>query len=167
MHRAAHARLVSASIRPVREHHNCLITGPTGVGKSYPACASAHKARREGYRALYLRAPRLFDDLTLAKADGRYFKILAAYARIDLLVIDDWDLATLTEQQRRDVLEVIEDRHDLRSTLIASQAPVEKWHHIIGVPTLGDAILDRLVHSAHKITFKGDSRRKKIRETQD
>jgi DNA replication protein DnaC len=145
----------------IREHHNVIITGPTGVGKSYLACALAHKACREGFRALYLRAPRLFDDLAMAKADGRYRKILAAYARLDLLVIDDWGLSDLTEEQRRDVLEILEDRHGLRSTLVASQLPIEKWHKIIGDPTLGDAILDRLVHSAHKLALKGDSLRKK------
>ncbi len=145
----------------IREHHNVLVTGPTGVGKSYLACALAHKACREGYRALYLRAPRLFDDLALGRADGRYRKILAAYARLDLLVIDDWGLANLTDEQRRDVLEIMEDRHGLRSTLIASQLPIEKWHKVIGDPTLADAILDRLVHNAHKINLKGDSLRKK------
>ncbi len=145
----------------IREHHNVLVTGPTGVGKSYLACALAHKACREGYRALYLRAPRLFDDLALGRADGRYRKMLAAYARLDLLVIDDWGLANLTDEQRRDVLEIMEDRHGLRSTLIASQLPIEKWHKVIGDPTLADAILDRLVHNAHKINLKGDSLRKK------
>ena len=153
-----------ASCRWIRERHNVIITGPTGVGKSYLACALAHKACREGFRTLYLRAPRLFDDLIMAKADGRYRKILAAYARIDLLVIDDWGLATLTEEQRRDVLEILEDRHDLRSTLIASQLPIEKWHKMIGDPTLGDAILDRLVHNAYKLALKGDSLRKKNRK---
>ncbi len=127
----------------------------------------AHKACREGFRALYLRAPRLFDELALGKADGRYRKILAAYARIDLLVIDDWGLTNLTEEQRRDVLEILEDRHDLRSTLIASQLPIEKWHKVIGDPTLGDAILDRLVHNAHKLTLKGDSLRKKRTKAQN
>lgn len=150
-----------AGCKWIREHHNVIITGPTGVGKSYLACALAHKACREGFRALYLRAPRLFDDLAMAKADGRYRKILAGYARLDLLVIDDWGLATLNEEQRHDILEILEDRHDLRSTLIASQLPIEKWHKVIGDPTLGDAILDRLVHSAHKLALKGDSLRKK------
>ena len=149
----------------IREQQNVIITGPTGVGKSYLACALAHKACREGYRALYLRAPRLFDDLAMAKADGRYRKILAAYTRLDLLVIDDWGLANLTEEQRRDILEILEDRHGLRSTLIASQLPIEKWHKVIGDPTLGDAILDRLVHNAHKLSLKGDSLRKKGRKT--
>ena len=158
--------LALAGCRWIREHHNVIITGPTGVGKSYLACALAHKACREGFRALYLRAPRLFDDLALAKADGRYRRVLAAYARIDLLVIDDWGLASLTEEQRRDVLEILEDRHDLRSTLIASQLPIEKWNKVIGDPTLGDAILDRLVHNAHKLTLKGDSLRKKDKKMQ-
>lgn len=145
----------------IRDHQNCLITGPTGVGKSYLACALAHKACREGYRALYIRAPRLFDELTIARADGRYRKILASYAKIDLLIIDDWGLAPLTEEHRRDVLEILEDRNDLRSTLLASQIPVEKWHTIIGDPTLADAILDRLVHNSHKLVLKGDSLRKR------
>ncbi len=158
--------LALAGCRWIREHHNVIITGPTGVGKSYLACALAHKACREGFRVLYLRAPRLFDDLALAKADGRYRRVLAAYARLDLLVIDDWGLASLTEEQRRDVLEILEDRYDLRSTLIASQLPIEKWHKVIGDPTLGDAILDRLVHNAHKLTLKGDSLRKKDKKMQ-
>ena len=158
--------LALAGCRWIREHHNVIITGPTGVGKSYLACALAHKACREGFRALYLRAPRLFDDLALANADGRYRRVLAAYARIDLLVIDDWGLASLTEEQRRDVLEILEDRHDLRSTLVASQLPIEKWHKVIGDPTLGDAILDRLVHRAHKLTLKGDSNRKNGKKMQ-
>ncbi len=150
----------------IREHHNVLITGSTGVGKSYLACALAHKACREGYRAVYTRASQLFDELALGRADGRYRKLLAAYARVDLLVIDDWGLANFTDEQRRDVLEILEDRHDLRSTLIASQFPIEKWHKIIGDPTLGDAILDRLVHNAHKLSLKGDSLRKKQKNVQ-
>ena len=158
--------LALAGCQWIREHQNVLITGPTGVGKSYLACALAHKACREGFRALYLRAPRLFEDLAMAKADGRYRKILAAYARIDLLIIDDWGLANLTEEQRRDILEILEDRHGLRSSLVASQLPIEKWHKVIGDPTLGDAILDRLVHAAHNITLKGESLRKKRSKTQ-
>jgi len=157
--------LTLAGCQWIRERHNVIITGPTGVGKSYLACALAHKACQEGFRALYLRAPRLFDDLAMAKGDGRYRKILAAYARLDLLVIDDWGLVNLTEEQRRDILEILEDRHGLRSTLMASQLPIEKWHKVIGDPTLGDAILDRLVHNAHKLSLKGDSLRRKVKRT--
>ena len=153
--------LTLAGCRWIHERQNCLIAGPTGVGKSYLACALAHKACREGYRAMYVRASRLFDELSIAKADGRYRKILAAYAKFDLLVIDDWGLAILTEEQRRDMLEILEDRNDLRSTLLASQVPIEKWHTVIGDPTLADAILDRLVHNAHKLVLKGDSLRKR------
>jgi DNA replication protein DnaC len=155
------AFLALADCHWIRERHNCIIIGPTGIGKSYLACALAHKACREGYRTLYLRAPRLFDDLALAHADGRYRKVLSAYARIDLIVIDDWGLAALSQQQRQDFFEVIEERHDIRSTLIASQVPLEKWHNVIADPTLGDAILDRIAHSAHKIVLKGHSLRKK------
>ena len=150
-----------AGCRWICEHHNVIVTGPTGVGKSYLACALAHKACREGFRTFYVRAPRLFDDLVLAKADGRYRKILAAFAKLDLLVIDDWGLAPLTEEQSRDILEVLEERNELRSTLIASQLPIEKWHKMISNPTVGDAILDRLIHNSHKIALKGDSMRKK------
>jgi len=150
-----------AGCRWIREHHNCLITGPTGVGKSYLACALAHKACREGYRAFYIRASRLFEDLTVAKADGRYRRLLASYARFDLIVIDDWGLTVLTEEQRHHMHELMEDRYDVRSTLVASQVPVEKWHTVIGDPSRADAILDRLVHNAHKIALKGDSLRKK------
>lgn len=153
--------LALANCQWIRTHHNCLITGPTGVGKSYLACALAHKACREGYSALYLRASRLFEELAIAKGDGRYRKLLARYARIDLLVLDDWGLSPLTDEQRKDMLEILEDRHELRSTLVTSQFPVEKWHPIIADPTLADAILDRLVHNAYKLVLKGDSLRKK------
>lgn len=140
---------------------NVLLTGPTGVGKSYLACALAHKACLEGYPVLYLRLPRLFEDLHLARADGSYGKLMRTYAKTSLLVLDDWGLTPLSDSQRRDLLEVLEDRHGLRSTLVTSQLPVESWHEYLGDPTLADAILDRLVHNAHKLNLKGESMRKK------
>jgi len=139
---------------------NILICGPTGVGKSYLACALAHKACLEGCSALYLRLPRLFEDLRLAKADGRYGKLMLGYAKTDLLVLDDWGLTPMTDPQRRDLLELMEDRYGLKSTIITSQLPVTAWHDAIGDPTLADAILDRIVHNAHKIDMKGESMRK-------
>jgi len=139
---------------------NILICGPTGVGKSYLACALAHKACLEGYTALYLRLPRLFEELRLAKADGRYGKLMLSYAKADLLVLDDWGLTPMTDPQRRDLLELMEDRYGLKSTIITSQLPVTAWHEAIGDPTLADAILDRIVHNAHKIEMKGESMRK-------
>jgi DNA replication protein DnaC len=145
----------------IRKHNNLIITGPTGVGKSYLACAFAEKACREGFSALYLRTTKLFEDLSLAKGDGRYLKLLASYAKTDLLVLDDYGLLELNQEQRHDLLEILEDRHGLKSTLVTSQLPVEHWHEQIGDPTLADAILDRLVHSAHKIKLKGESMRKK------
>ena len=146
----------------IRKHNNLIITGPTGVGKSYLACAFAEKACREGFSALYLRTTKLFEDLSLAKGDGRYLKLLTSYAKTDLLVLDDYGLLELNQEQRHDLLEILEDRHGLKSTLVTSQLPVEHWHEQIGDPTLADAILDRLVHSAHKIKLKGESMRKKI-----
>jgi DNA replication protein DnaC len=139
---------------------NVLICGPTGVGKSYLACALAHKACLEGYSTLYLRLPRLFEDLRLAKADGRYGKLMLGYAKTDLLILDDWGLTSMTDPQRRDLLELLEDRYGRRSTIVTSQLPVSAWHEAIGDPTLADAILDRLVHNAHKIELKGESMRK-------
>jgi len=150
-----------ATCQWVREHLNILITGPTGVGKTWLACALTHKACREGYTALYLRLPRLLQDMAITKGDGRYPKLLTTLAKIDVLVLDDWGLAQLTADQRRDLLEILEDRHGARSTLATSQLPIEKWHDSIGDPTLADAILDRLVHSAYKINLKGDSMRKR------
>ena len=139
---------------------NVLICGPTGVGKSYLACALAHKACLEGYSSLYLRLPRLFEELRLAKADGRYGKLMLSYAKTDLLVLDDWGLTPMTDPQRRDLLELLEDRYGRKSTIVTSQLPVTSWHEAIGDPTLADAILDRIVHNAHKIELKGESMRK-------
>lgn len=145
----------------IREQHNLLITGPTGSGKSFLACALAHKACREGYSAQYTRLPRMLQDLHIAKGDGRYGKLLTSYAKTDLLVFDDWGLSKFNQEQSHDILEILEDRHRLRSTLITSQFPVDTWHELIGDPTLADAILDRLVHNAYTINLKGESMRKK------
>ena len=150
-----------ADCRWIKEHNNLIITGPTGVGKSYLACAFAHKACREGFNALYLRVSKLFEDMGLAKGDGRYLKLLATIAKADLLVLDDYGLAPLNRDQRHDLLEILEDRHGLKSTLVTSQLPLELWHEQIGDPTMADAILDRLVHSSHTIKLKGESMRKK------
>jgi len=144
----------------LREHLNVLITGPTGVGKTYIACALANKACREGYTARYLRLPRLLQEFTIARADGRYAKLLGDLARTDLLVLDDWGLAPLTDEQRRDLFEVLDDRFNARSTLVTGQLPREHWHDYLGDPTLADAILDRLVHRAYKLNLTGDSMRK-------
>ena len=150
-----------AACRWVTEHLNILITGPTGVGKTWLACALAHKACREGYTALYLRLPRLLQDMAIAKGDGRYPRLLATLAKTEVLILDDWGLAKLIAEQRRDLLEILEDRHGVRSTLATSQLPIDKWHDSIGDPTLADAILDRLVHNAYKINLKGGSMRKR------
>jgi DNA replication protein DnaC len=145
----------------IRRHHNCILTGPTGAGKTYIACALGHKACREGFSVLYHRAPRLFQDIARAKGDGRYPRLMNALAKADLLILDDWGTARLTDEQRRDLFELVEDRYERRSTLIAAQLPLDNWHDIIGDPTLADAILDRLIHNAHKIALKGDSMRRK------
>lgn len=150
-----------AECRWLKEHSNVLITGPTGVGKSYLACALAHKSCCQGYSAIYFRLPRLLHQLSIAKADGQYDKLLKSIARIDLLIIDDWGLAKFVKEHRHDLLEILEDRHGLRSTLITSQVPVKHWHEIIADPTLADAILDRIVHNAYKLELDGDSMRKK------
>jgi DNA replication protein DnaC len=145
----------------IRGRQNMIITGPTGAGKTYLACALVHKACLMGYSALYRRLPNLLREITIARADGSYAKKMAAYAKASLIALDDWGLDHLTREQSLDLLELLEDRHGLKSTLVAAQVPVDHWHGIIGDPTLADAILDRLVHSAHKIELKGESMRKK------
>jgi DNA replication protein DnaC len=139
---------------------NILITGPAGAGKTWLACALAHKACRDGHSAHYLRLPRLMHELPIAKADGRYPKLMRAFARTQLLILDDWGLMKMNDETRRDLLELLDDRHTHRSTLVTSQLPVDKWHDYLGEPTLADAILDRLVHNAYRIELKGESMRK-------
>src|SRR3982074_324849 len=141
----------------IARHQNLLIIGPAGVGKSWIACALGHKACRDNRSVLYQRLPRLFDVLALARGDGHHARLLKSLARVELLILDDWGLAPMTAEQRRDLLEIMEDRHGRGSTMVTSQLPVEHWHEIIGDPTLADAILDRLVHNAHRLTLKSDS----------
>ncbi len=144
----------------VGDHLNVLISGPTGVGKSYLGCALGQAACRQGRKVLYRRLPRLFEELSLAKADGTYTKVLAKFARTDVLILDDMGIGNLRDANRHDLLEVLDDRYDVRSTVVTSQLPVNKWHEWIGEPTMADAILDRLVHNAYKITLNGPSGRK-------
>jgi DNA replication protein DnaC len=139
---------------------NLLITGATGLGKSWIACALGHKACRDGRSVLYHRVPRLFEALALARGDGRYARTLKSIARAELLILDDWGLAPLTAAERRDLLEILEDRHGRAATIVTSQLPVDAWHDVIGDPTLADAILDRLVHNAHRLELAGESMRK-------
>jgi DNA replication protein DnaC len=150
-----------ASCDWIRSAHNVLIHGATGCGKTFLACALAHQACRHGLSALYLRAPRLFDELSLCHADGSFRRRLASIAKVHMLVIDDFAIAPIGARERCDLLEVLDDRVGLRSTLITSQLPIDNWHEYIGDPTLADAILDRLVHSAHKIHLEGESIRKR------
>jgi DNA replication protein DnaC len=152
-----------ATCRWIAEHHNVILVGATGVGKSFIACALAHQACRKGYRAGYRRASRLFHELTLARADGTYLRLLGKLARLDVLLIDDWGLAPVQDQERRDLLEILEDRYATRSTIITSQLPPAQWHDYLADPTLADSICDRLLHNAHRIVLQGPSRRKEAK----
>jgi DNA replication protein DnaC len=149
-----------ASCSWVTEHLNVLITGGTGVGKSYLACALGQSACRKALRVTYRRVPRLLDELALARAEGSHARLLGKLAKFDVLVLDDWGLGAPKDSQRHDLLEVIEDRYGRVSTVVTSQLPVGKWHEWIGDPTMADAILDRLVNNAYKVDLKGPSRRK-------
>ncbi len=153
-----------ATCKWVHDHRNVIVTGATGVGKTYVACALAQQCCRKGLRVLYRRVPRLLDELALARADGTYPRLLTKLSRYDVLVLDDWGLAKLTDAARHDILEMLEDRYDLRSTIVASQMPVKQWHEYIEDPSLADALLDRVVHNAYKLDLKGDSLRKKRQE---
>jgi DNA replication protein DnaC len=150
-----------ASCDWIRERRHLLITGPCGVGKSWLACALGHKACREDLSVAYHRAPKLFAALALARGDGRYGRLLRSIARVRLLILDDWGPEPLTPEQQRDLMEIVEDRYDSGSMIVTSQLPVEKWYDLIGNPTLADAILDRIVHNAHRINLAGESLRKR------
>lgn len=145
----------------IKEQQNLIIIGPSGVGKSWLACALGHRACRDNLSVLYQRIPRLFSDLVLARGDGRYARLMRALGGAKLLILDDWGLEPLTTEQRHDMLEIVEDRYGRGATLITSQIPVDRWHDLIGDPTLADAILDRVVHNAHRIQLRGDSLRRK------
>jgi DNA replication protein DnaC len=144
----------------IRHHQTVLLVGATGTGKTYVACALGQSACRHGLTVRYLRLPRLLHDLGLARADGSYGKLLATLAKTDLVILDDWGLAPLADRERRDLLEVLEDRYGRRATLVTSQLPLEHWHNCVGDPTFADAILDRLIHQAHRLTLKGTSMRR-------
>jgi DNA replication protein DnaC len=148
--------------RWIEEAQNLIIEGPTGVGKSWLACALGQKACRDNRSVLYQRLPKMFADLALARGDGRYPRLMRAIGGVKLLILDDWGLEPLGPEQRRDMLEIVEERYGRGATLITSQIPVDRWHDLIGDPTLGDAILDRVIHNAHRLQLSGESLRKKV-----
>ena len=154
-----------ASCGWVHEHQSILITGATGTGKSYLACALANQACRRGYKSFYRRASRLLDDFKLAHADGSYPRLLAKLARIEVLVVDDFGVSPMSDNERRDLLEVLDDRYGSRATIVTSQLPPAKWHDFLADPTLADAICDRLLNNAHRLVLHGPSRRKEIAKT--
>ena len=154
-----------ATCRWIDEHQSVVITGATGTGKTYLACALAQQACRKGYRTIYRRASRLFDELLLARADGTYLRLLNRLKRMDVLVIDDWGLDQPDQRQRHDLLEVLEDRHGIRSTIMTSQLPPSKWHDTIGDHTIADAVCDRILHNSHRFVLQGPSRRKEKADT--
>ena len=145
----------------IRDHQHLAVVGPTGIGKSWIACALGHKACREGFSVLYKRTPRLFADLAQARGEGRLPRLMAALERTRLLILDDWGPEPFNAEQRRDLLEIVDDRYDRGSLIITSQLPLGRWHEVIGDPTLADAILDRIIHAAHRIELKGDSLRRR------
>lgn len=151
----------------IERRHNLAVTGPTGCGKTYIACALGHQACRQGLSTRYLRVPRLLEDIRIAHGDGRYARLMKKLANTELLILDDFGIHKLNAAQRNDLMELVEERHEKKSTLIASQLPVEHWHDVIGEATLADAILDRLLHRAHRITMTGDSMRRQTADLTD
>ena len=151
----------------LKAYENLIVTGRTGTGKTWLACAIAHQAARLDHSVLYLRMPRLFEDLAMARLDGRFPRLIDKLTRVQLLILDDWGTHGLATQQRHDLLEIFEERYQRRSTLITAQLPIAGWHDLIGEATLADAILDRIVHNAHRIELKGQSMRKKSRSPLD
>ena len=143
----------------IERHQDLLVTGPTGTGKTWLSCALGHRACRDDRSVLYQRVPRLLEALGIARGDGRYARMLKNLARVQLLILDDWATTPLTAEQRRDLMEIVDDRHDRASTIVTSQVPVELWHEHIGNPTIADGVLDRLVHGAHRLELKGESMR--------
>jgi DNA replication protein DnaC len=146
----------------IKERHNILIVGATGTGKTYLACALANKACLEGYTAYYLRLSRILSELSVAKGDGSYSKRMNELAKVEVLILDDWGLAPFTQEQRRDLLEILDDRYNQRATIITSQLPIKLWHEAINDTTLADAILDRLIHNSYRIELKGEDSMRKI-----